>query len=84
MSISFVHLRRVVFGTSCAVVFGFGATQALALPVQAASSGTCYFYQEAECQRYCAETWQMSGSCVRTSLHYSCSCYLGPYMPNDP
>ncbi len=32
MSVSFAHLRRIVFGTSCAIVFGFGATQAFAEP----------------------------------------------------
>jgi hypothetical protein len=30
MSRSFINLRRALFGTSCAIVFGFGATQALA------------------------------------------------------
>lgn len=34
MSRSFSHLRRAVFGLSCVVVFGFGATQALASPDQ--------------------------------------------------
>lgn len=29
---SFIHLRRVLFGVSCAVVFGFGATEVLAMP----------------------------------------------------
>ncbi len=29
MSRSFIQLRRVLVGVSCAVVFGFGATQAL-------------------------------------------------------
>ncbi len=32
MSRSFIHLRRALFGVSCAIVFGFGATQALAEP----------------------------------------------------
>jgi hypothetical protein len=32
MNVSFVHLRRILFGTSCAIVFGFGATQAFAEP----------------------------------------------------
>jgi hypothetical protein len=32
MSRSFIQLRRVVFGASCAIVFGFGATQLAATP----------------------------------------------------
>ncbi|HEU0076616.1 MAG TPA: hypothetical protein VFQ76_03140 [Longimicrobiaceae bacterium] len=32
MSRSFIYLRRAVFGVSCAIVFGFGATQASAGP----------------------------------------------------
>lgn len=28
MTRSFIHLRRVLFGTSCAIVFGFGASEA--------------------------------------------------------
>ncbi len=32
MSRSFIQLRRVLCGVSCAVVFGLGATQALAMP----------------------------------------------------
>jgi hypothetical protein len=32
MSRSFIYLRRALFGTSCAIVFGFGASQALASP----------------------------------------------------
>jgi hypothetical protein len=32
MSRSFIHLRRALFGVSCTIVFGFGATQALAEP----------------------------------------------------
>lgn len=32
MSRSFIQLRRALFGTSCIVVFGFGATQAFGGP----------------------------------------------------
>ncbi len=32
MSRSFIYLRRALCGTSCAIVFGFGATQAFAEP----------------------------------------------------
>jgi len=35
MSRSLSNLRRVLFGVSCAVVFGFGATQAFGSPAQA-------------------------------------------------
>jgi len=31
MSRSLIQLRRVLFGVSCAVVFGFGGTQAFAM-----------------------------------------------------
>ena len=36
MSRSFIYLRRALFGVSCAIVFGFGATQAFATPDQGA------------------------------------------------
>ena len=39
MSRSFIYLRRALFGTSCAVVFGFGASQALATPYPSHGSG---------------------------------------------
>jgi hypothetical protein len=32
MSRSFTHMRRALLGFSCAVVFGFGATEVLARP----------------------------------------------------
>jgi hypothetical protein len=32
MSRSFIYLRRALFGVSCTIVFGLGATQALAEP----------------------------------------------------
>jgi hypothetical protein len=40
MSRSCIYLRRVLFGVSCAVVFGFGATQAFAMP-DPPPSGSC-------------------------------------------
>lgn len=41
MSRSSIYLRRALFGTSCAVVFGFGASQAFATPDQQAAGGSC-------------------------------------------
>ena len=32
MSRSIIYLRRLLFGVSCTIVFGLGATQALAAP----------------------------------------------------
>lgn len=58
MSRSFIYLRRALFGVSCAVVFGFGVTQAFAAPETAASGGSCpwsangpYFYEP--CENFC-------------------------------
>jgi hypothetical protein len=41
MSRSFIHLRRALFGLSCAIVFGFGATQAFASPDQVYGPPRC-------------------------------------------
>ena len=40
MSRSFIYLRRALFGASCTIVFGFGATQAMANP-DLAREGRC-------------------------------------------
>jgi hypothetical protein len=73
MSRSFIHLRRALFGTSCAIVFGFGATQALAGPTAVASS-SC---GPSECWEHCMRTGEGEGIC--TADPYSpgmiCVCY---------
>lgn len=63
MRISFIHLRRFVFGTSCAVVFGFGATQALGSPTPATFS-TCSEEGQQQCNDICRRTWGGPGSCT--------------------
>lgn len=81
MSISFVHLRRILFGTSCAIVFGFGASQALAAPVQAALYG-CTVWEAQECDAYCMGYGpHVRGRCTNFGV-YDCSCY--PTIPMEP
>ncbi|HEX8274924.1 MAG TPA: hypothetical protein VF615_19980 [Longimicrobiaceae bacterium] len=73
MSHPFIHLRRVLFGTSCAIVFGFGATQALASPTQVASSLLCTASETAICNDYCAATFG-EGRCRKFDGRVQCSC----------
>lgn len=73
MSRSFMYLRRVLFGTSCAIVLGFGATQALASPAQAASSLLCTASETAMCNDYCAATLG-EGRCRKFDGRVQCSC----------
>lgn len=83
MSLSFVHLRRILFGASCALVFGFGATQALASPAQTAFYG-CTTWDKQRCNNYCAANYPGSvGRCTDFG-GYQCQCEYGPYIPNDP
>lgn len=73
MSRSFIYLRRTLFGVSCAVVFGFGATQALAAP-QHAGPEMCSFsgtYLDPACWSHCTERGFHAGECY----NYSCWCY---------
>lgn len=81
MSISFVHLRRILFGTSCAIVFGFGASQALAAPVQAAKGGGCFYYQVQECNNYCSFNYGLQGRCTSSVDSYDCACYRALDQP---
>lgn len=59
MSRSFIHLRRALFGVSCAIVFGFGASEALAAP-EPAQYGACqmtgyvYFPPDGVCPEDCS------------------------------
>ncbi len=73
MSISFVQLRRIVFGTSCAVVLGFGATQALASPARA-SYGRCKGSQALECYNYCAALGAQGFCTSLGAAGYDCVC----------
>ena len=81
MRISLNRLRRILFGTSCAVVFGFGASQALASPAQAAFYG-CTVWQDMQCQNYCAGLGAQ-GRCTNFGI-YDCQCYFGPNIGIDP
>ena len=66
MSRSFINLRRVLFGVSCAVVFGFGATTAFATPDTAARKPTICVDGTVGC-------WCMgSHFCVEPG---TCECY---------
>ena len=55
MSRSVSNLRRALFGVSCHIVFGFGASQALASPAQAALPPVCSVEMEAYCAELCGE-----------------------------
>jgi hypothetical protein len=41
MSRSSIHLRRALLGVSCAITFGFGASEVLARPRPAAAPPVC-------------------------------------------
>ena len=75
MSRSLSNLRRVLFGVSCAVVFGFGGMQALAAPAQPMRDG-CTAALNAECDRRCKlEGEQNTGYCVGYPPYWSCECF---------
>ncbi|HEX8271611.1 MAG TPA: hypothetical protein VF615_03100 [Longimicrobiaceae bacterium] len=76
MSRSFIALRRALFCDSCAIVFGFGASQALATPPQSSDDGTC-LYGDPGARAYC-RSWCQSqsleyrdGTCTRFGF---CAC----------
>ncbi len=54
MSRSFIHLRWALLGASCAVVFGFGATTAVAEPEMRGSAAICPPGKMACPDGYCA------------------------------
>jgi hypothetical protein len=71
MSRSFIQLRRVLFGASCAIVFGFGASQLPAAPAQAAFD-RCGPDLEAYCYEFCP--WP-GGECHLTETGHEYWCY---------
>lgn len=78
MSRSFIHLRRALFGVSCAIVFGFGATQAFAAPQETTRGGTCTPYApgaNAYCHDWCLSQGHPGGKCV---LDGTCACLINP------
>lgn len=81
MSFSFVHLRRALLGTSCAIVFGFGASQALASPAQGTILG-CTRWEAQACNDFCATYGEnVKGNCTNFGV-LDCSCSLTP--PEEP
>ncbi|HEX8274859.1 MAG TPA: hypothetical protein VF615_19655 [Longimicrobiaceae bacterium] len=79
MSRSFIHLRRILFGTSCAVVFGFGANQGLAAPMSSKRS-FCTMEERAACVEWCAsqhgEGFSNAKCVMTTAVTYYCICEL--------
>jgi hypothetical protein len=76
MNRSFIQLRRALFGASCAIVFGFGAAQALASPAPAAFYG-CTEKEEQACNDTCRKLWGPSavGDCLGYGGgFYQCEC----------
>ncbi len=75
MSRSFIHLRRVLLGASCVVVFGFGATEAFANAGRA-RSGECeprgYQYRPMEGCYDCPRGGYCDG------VGEDCVCFIWP------
>lgn len=78
MSRSFIYLRRALFGVSCAIVFGFGANQALAAAMPDTDYGACE-YGDPGSTWYCTNFCQMEGLGQRgicTTVNGGrCGCY---------
>ena len=79
-----LRLARGIFGTLVGGALGFGATQALAAPAQAAFYG-CTSWQAQQCQDYCTSTYGLGskGRCTNFGM-LQCQCEYGPYLPDDP
>ena len=70
MSRSFIRLRRALLGVSSAIVFGFGADQALAVPQTSPSYGMCADSSSGptldwECTSHCYQQGYVDGYCER-------------------
>ena len=77
MSRSFINLRRVLFGVSCTIVFGFGASEALASPTFPGWPyvWTCTPETQQRCEDFCAGNGALA-DCRRDSNDNSiCTCY---------
>jgi hypothetical protein len=67
-------LVRGIFGVLVASALGFGATHALARPVQDASPQLlCSTAETAQCNNYCAATLG-EGRCTKIGGVYNCKC----------
>jgi hypothetical protein len=56
-------LRKGVFGVTMAATLGFGATQALAAPGEAAARRVCDAYHDALCNDWCQSRRYDAGWC---------------------
>lgn len=77
MSRSFIHLRRALFGTSCAIVFGFGATEAFATPQRGSTPPACVPFNSSYrwmCERYCMGLMGANGECNPDTN--TCECFF--------
>ncbi|HEX8276349.1 MAG TPA: hypothetical protein VF615_27155 [Longimicrobiaceae bacterium] len=76
MSRSFINLRRALFGVSCTIVFGFGATQALATPYPPMVPGCdpSSLNDYVMCDDWCVRNYGTGGSCSEETNH--CLCYI--------
>ncbi len=77
MSRSFIYLRTGLSGVSCAIVFGFGATQAFAGPQITEGDGICIPSPggNAFCHQWCVDRGYPGGKCV---LDGTCACLINP------
>jgi len=75
MSRSLIYLRRALFGVSCAIVFGFGATQAFGYPQL--DTITCDVYNPDsgyKCTQFCQSRGLYGGG--HCSLDGLCECLM--------
>jgi hypothetical protein len=63
------RLRRRVIGAAVAATLGFGASQALASPAEAAEAAAC---DVVKCRANCKAQGQTSGACFEGM----CICYI--------
>lgn len=82
MSRSFTHLRRLLLGVSCTIVFGFGATQAFAERNGRMVGGYCKYgdsMADGLCQTECGA--YDYGYCTSSN---ECRCSQSPPPPPPP
>ena len=81
MSRTLLHLRRGLLGAALLGSLGFGASQALATPREAAGTdGTCLYGDpgaRSYCRSWCQSEGYRDGACARQGF---CACigYIGP------
>ena len=74
MNRSLSHLRRALFAVSCAIVFGFGARQALAKPSEAdfLSCSPELGQGDEYCNAWCIQQGAIGGGC--SIRYHQCMC----------